>query len=188
MKTAVAAISTALALLLAGAAQAQPQVPPQGQSQNPQRTPDPPGGMSGSGFTRPPLPTRPPSFVHPQFFGRPPFFGRHPFFFGPGLVVPSLVVAAPSTYVYSYPTPVYVPYAVDSQPQPQYWAYCRSAQGYYPYVAECPGGWLPVMATATPPPAPSRVSGDTEREPKQAPAGGMPIEELRERIAHSRAD
>ena len=188
MKTAAAAISTALALLLVGAAHAQPQAQPQSQSQSAQRPTDPRGGMGGSGFMRPPLPTRPPSFVHPQFFGRPPFFGRHPFFFGSGLLVPSPVVAAPSTYVYSYATPVYVPYQFDSQSQPQYWAYCRSAKGYYPYVAECPGGWLPVMATATPPPAPSRVSGDTEREMKQAPAGGMPIEELRERIAQSRAE
>jgi hypothetical protein len=184
MKTAVAAISTILALLLVGAAQAQPQ----SQSQSPQRPPDPRGGMSSSGFTRPPLPTRPPSHVQPPFFGRPPFFGQHPFFFGPGLVVASPVATAPSTYVYSYPTPVYVPYAVDSQPQPQYWAYCRSAQGYYPYVPDCPGGWLPVLPTSTPPPAPSRVSGDTGREMKQAPVGGMPIEELRERIARSRAD
>lgn len=176
MKTAVAALSTALALLLVGAAQAQ----------SPQRMPDPRGGMSGSGFTRPQLPTRPPSFVHSHFFGRPPFHGRRPVSFGWGLVGPSPVV---ETYVYGYPTPVYVPYQVDSQLQPQYWAYCRSAQGYYPYVAECPGGWMPVPATSTPPPAPSRVSGDTARESKQAPAGGMmPIEELRERIARSRAD
>jgi hypothetical protein len=32
------------------------------------------------------------------------------------------------------------------------------------------------------------ILDDTERELKQAPAGGMPIEELRERIARSRAD
>lgn len=172
MKTSAAALSTVLLLLLAGAAQAQPQA----QS----RMPDPRGGISGPGVMKPPLPVRPPSFV------RPPFFGRRPFFFGSGLVVPSPVVAIPSTYVYTYPTPVYVPYPAYSQPQPQYWAYCRSARGYYPYVAECPGGWLPVLPTSTPPPA--RVSDDTERELKQAPAGGMPIEELRERIARSRAD
>jgi hypothetical protein len=47
-------------------------------------------------------------------------------------------------------------------------------------------GWLPVLPTSTPPPA--RVSDDTERELKQATAGGMPIEELRERIARSRPD
>lgn len=178
MKTSAGALSTVLLLLLAGVAQAQPQA----QS----RMPDPRGGISGPGVMKPPLRVRPPSFLQPQFFGRPPFFGRHPFFFGSGLVVPSPAAAAPSTYVYTYATPVYVPYPVYSQSQPQYWAYCRSAQGYYPYVPECPGGWLPVLPTSTPPPA--RVSDPTEREPKQAPAGGMPIEELRERIARSRAD
>jgi hypothetical protein len=166
MKTAATALSTVLALLLAVAAQAQPQSHP--------RMSDPRGGISGPGFMRPPLPTRP------------PFFARHPFFFGSRLAVPSPVAAAHSTYAYTYPTPVYVPYPAYGESQPQYWAYCRSAQGYYPYVPECPGGWLPVLPTSTPPPA--RASNDTERELKQAPAGGMPIEELRERIARSRAD
>jgi hypothetical protein len=172
MKTSAAAISTVLVLVLAGAAQAQPQAPPM--------RPDPQGGISGPGAMRPRLSTRLPFFV------RPPFFGRHPFFFGSGLFVPSPVAAAPSTYVYTYPTPVNVPYPAYGQSQPQYWAFCRSAQGYYPYVPECPGGWLPVLPTSTPPPA--RASDDTERELKQAPAGGMPIEEIRERIARSRAD
>ena len=177
MKTSAAAISTVLVLLLAGAAQAQPQAPPM--------RPDPQGGISAPGVMRhpvskPPVPVRPPSFV------RPPFFGRHPFFFGSGLVVPSPEVAVPSTYVYTDPIPVYVPYPAYGQAQPQYWAYCGSAQGYYPYVPECPEEWLPVLPTSTPPPA--RASDDTEREMKQAQTGGMPIEEIRDRIARSRAD
>lgn len=172
MKTSAAALSTVLLLLLAGAAQAQ--------SQTQLRMPDPRGGIIGPGVMKPPLPVRPPSFV------RPPFFGRHPFFFGSGLFVPSPVADAPSTYVYTYQTPVYVPYPAYGQSRPQYWAYCRSAQGYYPDVPECPGGWLPVLPTSPPPP--TQASNNTERELKQAPAGGMPIEELRERIARSRAD
>ena len=178
MKTAVAVISTVLALLFAGAAHAQTQAQPQNQPQMHPRMSDPRAAISGPGFTRPPFPTRSPFFV------RPPFLGRHPFLFGSGLFVPSPVVVAPSTYISIYPTPVYVPYPAYGESQPQYWAYCPSPQGYYPYVAECPGGWLPVQPTSTPPPA--RASNDTEREVKRAPA--MPIEELRERIAHSRAD
>lgn len=27
----------------------------------------------------------------------------------------------------------------------QYWHYCRSAKGYYPYVKECPDGWQKVL-------------------------------------------
>jgi len=145
------------ALVLLLAGAAQAQ--PQAQPQSHSKMSDPRGGIRGPGFMTPPLPTRPPSFV------RPPFFGRQPFVFGSGL---------------------FVPYPAYGESQPQYWAYCRSAQGYYRYVPECPGGWLPVLPTSTPPPA--RVSDDTERDLTQAPAGGMPIEELRERIARSRAD
>ena len=34
------------------------------------------------------------------------------------------------------------------------WYYCRSANGYYPYVSQCPEGWKTVPAS--PPPAPAR--------------------------------
>ncbi|MDP2882045.1 MAG: hypothetical protein Q8N89_10720 [Azonexus sp.] len=27
----------------------------------------------------------------------------------------------------------------------QYWYFCKSAQGYYPYVKECPDGWQKVL-------------------------------------------
>jgi hypothetical protein len=29
-------------------------------------------------------------------------------------------------------------------PQPGFWYYCQAAQGYYPYVRECPAGWQKV--------------------------------------------
>jgi len=41
--------------------------------------------------------------------------------------------------------PVYV------QPEPQpvdYWYYCQEPQGYYPYVKNCPGGWMKVVPEA----------------------------------------
>ena len=31
--------------------------------------------------------------------------------------------------------------------QANYWHYCRSAEGYYPYVKECPDGWEQVAPT-----------------------------------------
>lgn len=65
--------------------------------------------------------------------------------------------------VYPYPNPYVPPVVVQSSPpvyveQPQSavsppapaaqtWYYCAQAQAYYPYVAECPGGWQPVPAT-----------------------------------------
>ncbi len=38
------------------------------------------------------------------------------------------------------------------QPSAGSWYYCDSAKAYYPYVAECPGGWRAVPATPNPPP------------------------------------
>ena len=56
-----------------------------------------------------------------------------------------------------YPPPVYYPAPVVVQPAvppvyieqreaPQnYWYYCKSGKGYYPYVKECPEGWQKVL-------------------------------------------
>jgi hypothetical protein len=152
--------------------------------------------MRPATFAGAPLPHRPPSFV------RPPFFFRHPFFFGSGLVAGQQAAPAPS-YVYSNGYPAYVqiagydqaqaqywqPQAQYWQPQAQYWAYCRSPQGYYPYVSECPAGWLPVTPTSPPPPmVPGQTSLDTGQQPKAPPSGGDSIEEIRAKIARSRAD
>jgi hypothetical protein len=58
------------------------------------------------------------------------------------------VIVAPSYWapgyysppVYSPPTTVY------AEPDPaQYWYYCTDPQGYYPYVTDCPSGWLQVV-------------------------------------------
>jgi hypothetical protein len=44
---------------------------------------------------------------------------------------------------YAYPPVVVQP----SPSQPQYWYYCDEAKSYYPYVAQCPGGWRAVSPT-----------------------------------------
>jgi hypothetical protein len=46
----------------------------------------------------------------------------------------------PSTEMYVRPAP--------QQPaEPTYWYYCRAPEGYYPYVKQCPGGWMKVVPT-----------------------------------------
>jgi hypothetical protein len=64
-------------------------------------------------------------------------------------------LAYPYRYGYPYPypypayeqAPVYVqPAPVYAPPSMQYWYYCASAKGYYPYVANCPESWQPVPA------------------------------------------
>ena len=67
-------------------------------------------------------------------------------------------------YAYPYDYPAYSPPVVQSAPeayiqqdtpaeqyQQQYWYYCQNPQGYYPYVAACPGGWQPVSPQPPPP-------------------------------------
>jgi hypothetical protein len=187
MKIQTAMVSTALALLLAGTAEAQsPAQTMQSGS----------GGAAGrAGATRramvsaPQGPVRHPSFMRHPSFVRHPFFFRRPFFFGSGLIVAAPEVAVPQTYVYSYAYPVYVQNPVYDQSQAPYWAYCRSPQGYYPYVTDCPAGWLPVAPTSPPPPrGPGQTSLDAGQPPKEARSGGDSIEEIRARIARSRAD
>lgn len=64
-------------------------------------------------------------------------------------------VVGPSWYyypapVYPYPNPYTPPVVVQTTPGPapaQYWYYCTASKAYYPYVAECPGGWQPVPVT-----------------------------------------
>ena len=66
--------------------------------------------------------------------------------------------------IYPYPDPYVPPVAVapapppamaSAPPPPQYWYYCDSARGYYPYVPACPSGWHAVPATPGTPPAAS---------------------------------
>jgi hypothetical protein len=63
----------------------------------------------------------------------------------------------PPYYPY-YPYAAYEPVPVVSEPQTyiqqpgaaSYWYYCEAAKAYYPYVRECPGGWLTVLPQAAP--------------------------------------
>jgi hypothetical protein len=68
-----------------------------------------------------------------------PYWGR-PLWWDPYWYPPAY--AAPPVIVREEP-PVYI-----QQPAPEassYWYYCESAKAYYPYVRECPAGWLKVV-------------------------------------------
>ncbi len=90
---------------------------------------------------------------HHGFRGSRVFVGAHVF------VSPGVFFGAPYWYPYAYPYPAYsppvvveAPAPVYAQPQPQqYWYYCQNPHGYYPYVPQCPGGWLQVMPSPAPP-------------------------------------
>jgi len=67
----------------------------------------------------------------------------------------------PGAYPYPYPYYQSPPVVVQQQPpvyqeqapqeQPDYWYYCQGSQAYYPYVKECPGGWVKVVPSQAPP-------------------------------------
>ena len=62
----------------------------------------------------------------------------YPYYYPPMYAYPPTVVV-PTT------PPVYI--QQESRPIPSqinYWYYCQKSDGYYPYVKDCPGGWLPV--------------------------------------------
>lgn len=64
-----------------------------------------------------------------------PYGGFNRFGYGGYYAYPPAVITVPTT------PPVYIQRETAAPPEPNYWYYCRSAQGYYPYVRECPNGW-----------------------------------------------
>lgn len=59
---------------------------------------------------------------------------------------------APPVVVQQEP-PVYIQQSPPAAPQPeaqQYWYYCEEAKAYYPYVQQCPKGWMTVVPTPPP--------------------------------------
>lgn len=65
----------------------------------------------------------------------------YPSYYSPYYYPPQVIVVPP-------PQPqVYVEQAQEPAPDAgqQYWYFCKSAQAYYPYVKDCPGGWQKVL-------------------------------------------
>lgn len=90
-----------------------------------------------------------------------------PGYLGPGFGYPMYRPAYPYPYYYPEPYPAPAVIAVpteppvyiergndgtgynrgaDGQPPQGYWYRCNQPNGYYPYVSQCPGGWLQVPA------------------------------------------
>jgi hypothetical protein len=66
-----------------------------------------------------------------------PYYPYYPYYASP----PTVIEQEPPVYV--EPTP--------QQEEQSYWYYCRNPQGYYPYVKQCPGGWMKVIPSPVPP-------------------------------------
>lgn len=75
-------------------------------------------------------------------YGFSPWYGYTPGYGYPPVAPMVVTPAQPPVYIQQPPV-------IQSQPQPQppatsYWHYCRNPEGYYPYVKNCPEGWLQV--------------------------------------------
>lgn len=67
-------------------------------------------------------------------------YGYPSFSYPPYYAYPPTVIVPPTPPVY-----IQQQQAQPSiQPQTNYWYYCQNPDGYYPYVENCPGGWLQV--------------------------------------------
>jgi len=60
-----------------------------------------------------------------------------PYYYPPQVVV--VPAPQPSVYIEQEAAP-----AGPADGGQQYWYFCRSAKGYYPYIKECPEGWQKV--------------------------------------------
>jgi hypothetical protein len=78
----------------------------------------------------------------------PGWWGPYPYAYPYGYAAPPVVIREEPPVYISQP-----PAQPQSQPQ-QYWYYCPDPQGYYPNVKACPKGWLKVVPSPNPPPAP----------------------------------
>ena len=72
----------------------------------------------------------------PGWWG-PGWWGAYPYYANPSVVVQQ----APTDYIQQAPAPS----------QQAYWYYCQNARAYYPYVKDCPGGWMQVVPAPAPP-------------------------------------
>ncbi len=77
------------------------------------------------------------NFDIPLWVGPGPWWGPAPYYYP----APPVVVQQPPVYEQPAPPPQ----------APIYWYYCPNPQGYYPYIQQCPTGWMQVVPPTTPP-------------------------------------
>lgn len=83
---------------------------------------------------------------YPGYYGYYGYSYYDPFFYSPFYSYPPVIVPTPPIVVPTTP-PVYIQQQEESttvQTETHYWYYCQDPEGYYPYVKQCPGGWLRV--------------------------------------------
>ena len=66
---------------------------------------------------------------------------------GPWWVNPYPYYSAQPVIVERPTTDYYVQPDLQQSEVPAYWYFCRKPEGYYPYVKQCPEGWMKVVPT-----------------------------------------
>jgi hypothetical protein len=82
-------------------------------------------------------------------WGARPWWGYHRPWWGPGVWggwYPSYYYGDPSVIVQQPPV-----YVEPTPPAQQFWYYCQNPQGYYPYVKDCPFGWVQIIPQSASP-------------------------------------
>lgn len=79
---------------------------------------------------------------HGSIWINPWWFAPYPYYYS----VPPVIVERPSTDYYIQQEPQ----ELQQSEEPAYWYYCRKPEGYYPYVKQCPDGWMKVVPTPPP--------------------------------------
>jgi hypothetical protein len=103
----------------------------------------------GAGYGWPGYAWGPRPWWGPGWYGYPAYpYTYYPYAYPPAVVVQP----SPQTYIQQPP-----PAAGGTAPAQNYWYYCAESRGYYPYVRECPEGWMTVVPPASSPsPEPGR--------------------------------
>ena len=69
----------------------------------------------------------------------------------PFVIVRSAIAAAtPPVVVSAPPMAMPAPMTASAPMAASYWYYCQNPQGYYPYVPQCPSGWMQVVPRPQP--------------------------------------
>ena len=72
----------------------------------------------------------------PGWWGPP--YPYYPYYAQP----PVVIQQQPAPEIYVQPPP--------QAEEPSYWYYCQDPKGYYPYVKQCPNGWMKVVPSPPP--------------------------------------
>jgi len=86
------------------------------------------------------------SYYGPAYYGIPNYYPTAPVYYPPIQSVPTYTQQSESPQI----SPQVAPKNSSQDVQGSWWYFCVDAKAYYPYVKQCPGGWLRVASQPAP--------------------------------------